>query len=85
MKSEIDQGIRRLDPGRCAGRLHSSVRSQDTAFALGRIAQLDRALVSGESIDDRRGDRDAFITVFDNGLQATSPGPILTFRGSSHV
>ena len=58
------------DPRRHPGRLHPSLRSEDDRVRAGRLAQLDRPLVPREPVDDRGAEiADAFITVFDNGLQ----------------
>ncbi|EQD30039.1 transcriptional regulator, TetR family [mine drainage metagenome] len=57
LKSEIDQGIRRLLREGRSRRIDPPVRSEDDCFRARRLAQLDRALVSRESIHDRRRDR----------------------------
>ena len=69
LKSEIDQGIRRLIREGVQDGSIQPVRPEDDRVRPGRRAQLDRALVSGGSVAERRQIAEAFVTVFEAGLR----------------
>ena len=85
MKSEIDQGIRRLIR---EGVQDGSIQQCDpkmTAFALaGSLNWIAHWYKENQSMTPAQI-ADAFITVFDNGLQPRAPSDPKPSRGSLHV